>query len=67
MSPGIPFRGGLRDRPITPINWRDRPTIPNGLRDRPITPNGLRDRPTTPINWCDGAIALNHLWGGWLP
>ena len=57
MSPGILFRGGLRDRPITP----------NDLRDRPITPNGLRDRPTIPINWCDGAIALNHLWGGWLP
>jgi hypothetical protein len=57
MSPGILFRGGLRDRPTTP----------NDLRDRPTTPNGLRDRPTTPINWCDGAIALNHLWGGWLP
>ena len=73
MSPGIPFRGGLRDRPPTPINWRDRPitpinwcdrpTTPNDLRDRPTTPNDLRDRPQSFMGW---VAHLMPKMGGWV-
>jgi hypothetical protein len=31
----------LRDRPITPINWRDRPTIPINWCDGAIALNHL--------------------------